>query len=188
MQASGLAPALPSQELYEYEAWSGQSTPARATKRNNATRASKGFYLAVVADSHGCYTATLMRNGVRCRPAELNAESYAFVKLREEPHLRVALMSAKFGEAAGHPHLAAEAAVAYAGEVQFEDEGKIKRWSNMSGTYKCAAAGAEQAGLPMENFYAVHPPPGTHEIIPTDCVLTTSRVLLKPACTYSPPA
>ena len=74
-----------------------------------------------------------------------------------------------------------------AGEVEFEDEGRLKRWSNMSGTYRCPAAGAEQAELPMECFFAVHPSPGAHAAIPADCVLTSSRVILKPVSTYGLP-
>ena len=71
--------------------------------------------------------------------------------------------------------------------MELEDEGKLKRWSNMSGTYRCPAASAEQAELPMECFFAVHPSPGAHAAIPADCVLTSSRVILKPVSTYGLP-
>lgn len=88
---------------------------SNSTAANNATSSSIGFYLAVVADADGCYTATLMKHGEAHRPKQLRCGSYAFVKVKGEPHLRVSLMTAKFGEAAGHPTLAHMGDVAYAG-------------------------------------------------------------------------
>ena len=195
--------------MQEYEAWTGCSRLSEATARNNTTttRASKGFYLAVTFDdASACYTAVLMRDGTSMRATALSSGSHAFVKVPGEHHLRVALKGTEFGEAAGHPTLAFEGWVEYAGhidlcktellteivwyagEVEFDADGRVKRWAHMSGTYKCPSATAQQAGLPMENFFFVDlswRDTGT-EVIPRGCVLTKSGVLLKPISSYCP--
>ena len=43
----------------------------------------------------------------------------------------------------------------YAGEIDFDENQHITRWSNMSGTYQCPDNTAFQAGLPLDEFYAV---------------------------------
>jgi len=110
-------PKLSSQRqcAYEHHPWTGRATILEAVAQNNPTRTSNRFYLAVIADTDGCYTATVMKGRAARRQKRLSPDSYAFVKVTGEPHLRVALKGAKFGEAAGHPHLAFEGPVAYAG-------------------------------------------------------------------------
>ena len=51
-----------------------------------------------------------------------------------------------------HPVLAEGRSVAYAGEAAFR-HGELEWWSNASGHYQPDPGHAEQAGLPMENFY-----------------------------------
>lgn len=51
-----------------------------------------------------------------------------------------------------HPALAEGRAVHYAGEAFF-DNGRLKWWSNGSGNYRPDPDHAEQAGLPMDQFY-----------------------------------
>jgi len=51
-----------------------------------------------------------------------------------------------------HPVLAQGKPVLYAGEAYFRS-GELQWWSNASGNYRPDAAHAEQAGLPMEQFY-----------------------------------
>ena len=51
-----------------------------------------------------------------------------------------------------HPVLADGQSVAYAGEAAFR-HGELEWWSNASGHYQPDPGHAEQAGLPMENFY-----------------------------------
>ncbi len=51
-----------------------------------------------------------------------------------------------------HPALAQGRPVLYAGEAQF-DNGKLQWWSNGSGNYRPDAGHAQQAGLPMDQFY-----------------------------------
>jgi len=107
--------------VYEYEAWTGHSRLSEATARNNRTRATKGFSLAVtVDDATGRYTAVLMRDGTSMRATEITPGSHAFVKAPGEQHLRVALKGTKFGEAAGHPNLASEGDVQYAGHIDLQ--------------------------------------------------------------------
>ena len=52
-----------------------------------------------------------------------------------------------------HPALAEGRPVHYAGEARF-DNGRLLWWSNGSGNYRPDAEHAEQAGLPMDRFYA----------------------------------
>jgi hypothetical protein len=52
-----------------------------------------------------------------------------------------------------HPALAEGRPVHYAGEAQF-DNGRLLWWSNGSGNYRPDPEHAEQAGLPMDRFYA----------------------------------
>ena len=42
-----------------------------------------------------------------------------------------------------------------AGEIEFDENQHITRWSNMSGTYRCPDNTAFQAGLPLDKFHAV---------------------------------
>jgi hypothetical protein len=81
--------------------------------------------------------------------------SHAFVAMEGEPFIRVSVMAAEFGAAAGHPQLGKEEPVLYAGEVEFDEAGSLTRWSNMSGTYRCHDAMSYQANLPLDKFYAV---------------------------------
>jgi len=52
-----------------------------------------------------------------------------------------------------HPALAEGKPVMYAGEANFNN-GKLEWWSNGSGNYRPDIDHAEQAGLPMEQFYS----------------------------------
>jgi hypothetical protein len=89
------------------------------------------------------------------REAQIKPGSHAFVALEGEPFIRVSLPASTFGSAAGHPQLAREKPVLYAGEVEFDEDSVLTRWSNMSGTYRCNDAMSYQADLPLDKFYAV---------------------------------
>ena len=52
-----------------------------------------------------------------------------------------------------HPSIAEGKQVLYAGEVSFNN-GRLSWWSNGSGHYQPSADDAQQAGLPMEQFYS----------------------------------
>ena len=43
----------------------------------------------------------------------------------------------------------------YAGEIEFDVNQQITRWSNLSGTYQCPDNTSFQAGVPLDKFYAV---------------------------------
>jgi hypothetical protein len=51
-----------------------------------------------------------------------------------------------------HPSIAEGRQVLYAGEVHFNN-GKLEWWSNGSGHYQPDSEDAQQAALPMDNFY-----------------------------------
>lgn len=52
-----------------------------------------------------------------------------------------------------HPSIAEGKQVLYAGEVSFNN-GRLSWWSNGSGHYQPSADDAQQAGLPMDQFYS----------------------------------
>lgn len=52
-----------------------------------------------------------------------------------------------------HPALAQGQPVLYAGEMYF-DNGRLEWWSNGSGNYRPDAGNADQADLPMDQFYS----------------------------------
>ena len=85
----------------------------------------------------------------------ITAGSHPFVKLAGEGFLRVGRTAFAFGEACGHPTLAKETPVLYAGEIEVDEDDNLTRWNNVSGTYKCPDAMCFQAGLPLDTFYAV---------------------------------
>jgi hypothetical protein len=114
--------------------------------------------------------------------------SHAFVAMEGEPFIRVSVMAAEFGAAAGHPQLANEKPVLYAGEVEFGEDGGLSRWSNMSGTYRCHDAMSYQANLPLDKFYAVlsnEPQPEVQASGEGICIKTTSGVWLQKILSFS---
>ena len=42
-----------------------------------------------------------------------------------------------------------------AGEVEFDDDQQLVKWSNLSGTYRCPDSMAFQAGLALDKFWAI---------------------------------
>lgn len=52
-----------------------------------------------------------------------------------------------------HPALAQGQPVLYAGEMYF-DNGRLEWWSNGSGNYRPDASNADQADLPLDQFYS----------------------------------
>jgi len=45
-----------------------------------------------------------------------------------------------------------------AGELEVDDQQRLVRWSNLSGTYQCPDQMSFQANLPLDKFYAVMSP------------------------------
>lgn len=79
--------------------------------------------------------------------------SHAFVRLPNEPFLRVATLSFPFGTAGGHAMLANSMPVISAGEVDVGEDGLVLRWSNMSGTYRPVRGSVGQSGLPIRKLW-----------------------------------
>jgi len=113
--------------------------------------------LATSSEDGRTFTANLLRATGLGKEMVIKPGSHAFVVVKGEPYTRVGTMAHPFGEASGHPQLASEKQVLFAGEVEFNSQQEVTRWNNLSGTYKCEEFMAFQAGLPMDKFYAVRP-------------------------------
>jgi hypothetical protein len=115
--------------------------------------------LAVTIDaSHNGCAHILHSSGIG-RAMTIKPGTHAFVALQQDtfdkkPFFRVTLMSFAFGSSCGHPNLANEQDVLFAGEIEFGSEERIIRWNNLSGTYHAPEELANQAGLPMDMFWA----------------------------------
>ena len=112
--------------------------------------------------------------------------SHAFVRLPNEPFLRVTTLSFHFGSAGGHAMLANNAPVIAAGEVrparcplsapcsvhehdsrtcqactrhvcvvqvETNGNGRVLRWTNLSGTYQPVRRSVGQSGLPLRRLW-----------------------------------
>ena len=57
-----------------------------------------------------------------------------------------------------------------AGELEVDDQQRLVRWSNLSGTYQCSDQMSFQANLPLDKFYAVMSPSDNRAMtaVPTD--------------------
>jgi len=136
------------------EAWTGQLIDETTTQTPNVPPSLP--CLAVFSENGIHFTAMqLTREGALGREMVIKPGSHAFVKLHNEKFIRVALKSASFGAACGHPQLARETPVLYAGEMDFDENGILLRWSNVSGTYRFADKFAFQTGLRLDIFWAL---------------------------------
>eukprot|EP00854_Cymbomonas_tetramitiformis_P015607 gene15607-18502_t len=81
------------------------------------------------------------------------AGSYVFVKTYNESGFRVGYHRGTIMQISGHALLADQQPVLYAGEMEFDDEGRLILWTNFSGTYCPSRALAFQCGLPMDKFW-----------------------------------
>lgn len=88
----------------------------------------------------------------------ITSGSHAFVLVPGERRLRVSARALPFGTACGHPHLACEGRVLFAGELLIGDGGALLAWSNVSGTYKPPAELAAQVNLPVDLLWVVVTP------------------------------
>jgi len=114
-----------------------------------------GLCIAAVAQSkNDSFKGFLLKDGTLGRSIGIRAGSHAFVCCREG-FLRISLLTGEFGSACGHPALASEMPVLFAGEMEFDGENTLQRWNNVSGTYKCKDKMAFQTGLPIEKLWSV---------------------------------
>mmetsp|Transcript_4364 Transcript_4364/g.11313 ORF Transcript_4364/g.11313 Transcript_4364/m.11313 type:complete len:265 (-) Transcript_4364:77-871(-) len=89
------------------------------------------------------------------RGVSLAEGSHAFVVVPGERRLRVSPHTADFGTASGHPHLANERPVIFAGELVVSASGRLLAWSNVSGTYTPPRRLAAQVDLPLELLWVL---------------------------------
>ena len=111
--------------------------------------------MACVFDhSSGKFTAQLLRSTGVGKNRPLKIGSHAFVRCYNEDFLRVNVLAMEWNEGCGHPMLANETPVLFAGEIEVDADQNLVRWSNLSGTYRCPSWTADQASLPLERFHA----------------------------------
>jgi len=125
-------------------------------RASHATAPNPWPCLAATSDDGIHYRATLLIGSRLKREKEIKPGSHAFVRAAGEPFLRLSQAAMEFGEASGHPQLSHnEENVLYAGEMEFNAEGEVVRWSNLSGTFQCRSSMAYQAELPQDKLWVV---------------------------------
>jgi len=130
------------------------------------TPESKGICIAAFLHE-GKLHGQRFKNGELGNDMQIKPGSHAFVKANgREPFLRLNLLSCEFGHACGHPQLACEEPILFAGEVEIDASSRLLRWNNLSGTYQCSDAMAFQTGLPLDKFWAVTSSPDS---LPCEC-------------------
>ena len=90
--------------------------------------------------------------GESTETVQLAAGAYAVVKCLGEQTFRMLQTDpARFGEAGGHPQLAAEQPVVFAGEVELNGAMQVQAWTTVSGMYQLPDTYAAQSGsLPTQ--------------------------------------
>lgn len=80
-------------------------------------------------------------------PARLRPGSHAFVRMPGEDFLRVGVATGRFGDMCGHLVISGGAPVLFAGELEVNENCRVVRWSNKSGSFRPAAWAAETIAL-----------------------------------------
>jgi hypothetical protein len=143
------------QGLLAREAWRQDDALVEATKEaccvaDNAPRVP---CLACWFEDSGKFGAVrLLRSSGLGKDAVIKPGTHAFVRCFNENFLRLCLLATAWSEACGHPALANETPVLYAGEVEVNADQAVVRWSNLSGTYRCNSETAAQGLLPILAF------------------------------------
>jgi len=129
------------------EAWTGEWVDPRKSAAS-ASEVTRVCIAASCGDGRTLRCRWLHQGGELGEPlSALVPGSHAFVKVLHEPFLRVSPAASDFCRAGGHPQLANEAPVLYAGEVEVDAEGVLLRWNNLSGTYKGEDEKCYQTGI-----------------------------------------
>ena len=116
------------------KAWQALDTPWEPGGKHDMDTSPKVPCLALLSTDGKHFTASLFTKKGLGKERKLTRGSHAFVKVEGESHLRVSLMSFEFGKACGHPQLARELPVMYAGEVEFDENQTVTQWNNLSGS------------------------------------------------------
>ena len=101
-------------EAREREAWTERWLAPNLNTDDDSRNATM-LCLAVSTLDGLCFTAHMLRGASLGKEMKLKPGSHAFVKVAGEDHIRMNLMACEFGEASGHPKLANEQPVLYAG-------------------------------------------------------------------------
>ena len=107
-------PSAVIRQAREREAWTERWLVPNL-KTDDDSRNAKIPCLAVSTPDGICFTAHMLRGASLGKEMKLKPGSHAFVKLADEDCIRVNVMACEFGEASGHPKLANEQPVLYAG-------------------------------------------------------------------------
>jgi hypothetical protein len=139
LESTSMLPATGS----PYKATQGETNLIASFPHFKAMPAFDGvaYYLTEVDGSP--YPTTVMKPG-----------SHAFVRAVDECYIRVGKLAFRFGEAPGHLVLSGNNSLLFAGEITLGKCGRIKEWSNKSGTYRPSVKYAGQSGLPVDLFRA----------------------------------
>jgi len=175
-----ITPAAVVRDAKVVEAWTGSWT--KPVPCSTSYPDVKFSCLAACPDALG--------NSVKCRwlhrgrslgeeIVELMPGSHAFVKVHNEAFLRLSPLGTQFGTASGHPQLADEKPVLYAGEVEVDQHGLVLRWSNLSGTYRADDTMCFQTELPLDKFWAVLNDKADEAEDPERYITTSRTVLLR---------
>lgn len=85
-------------------------------------------------------------------PAKIRPGSHCFVRMPGEPFLRVGTASGSFNTMSGHAVLSGGKPVLMAGELEVDDNSRLIRWSNVSGTFRPSSWAASAALLDPARF------------------------------------
>ena len=97
----------------------------------------------------------MFRGVKRGAEATIKPGSHSFVRVPGEDFIRASKHAFPLGKASGHGVLSDEQPVLFAGEIEFNENGQLTRWNNISGTYRFPAQYALQAELPLGQAGAV---------------------------------
>lgn len=146
----------PTYSLFATQAWSHGNNLIEATKDtcridNNAPKVP---CIACWYNEDTChFDSQLLRASGLGKTTLMKVGTHAFVKCYGEDFLRATLLATPWTKGCGHPALAKETPILYAGEFEINDDQKLVKWSNLSGTYKCPVETAIQSRLPLDVFY-----------------------------------
>ena len=137
--------------------WIRSAGSESATLMPLAMSAPQAFFpcLALRHDHYGNITAQRLHKFALGDMKPVPVGSLAFVRMPGEDFLRAARNPHPFGTAKGHGALANQQFVLFAGEVDIDEQGRLIRWNNMSGTYQFPEQHAFQAQLPLSSFWKV---------------------------------
>jgi hypothetical protein len=138
-------------------AWTRRSELVLATTEPTAPRA-QGPCLALYCDENGIFSGRQLRGTQIGDAKDIQAGSHAFVCVLGEDFIRATIPGYEFGRACGHGSLSSEQPVLFAGEIELNDLGQLKRWNNISGTYRFPRQHASQAQLPLNSFWGICSP------------------------------